>query len=68
MSDNPQELSGKAMKVAMTELREMRQDDAMIFEAAERELFEVTKTVVNYDARRAPGVPRDIHQAQSVSG
>lgn len=47
LSDNPQEMSGKAMKIALTEIREQRQDDAGIFEAVENELFEVQQIVVS---------------------
>jgi hypothetical protein len=56
LTDNPAELSGKAMKIALTELREMREDDAMLFEASESELFGKTRVVVNYDAKRFPKV------------
>jgi hypothetical protein len=51
LSDSPEELSGKAMKIAMTELIERRQDDAMLFEAYERKLYKKTVIVVNHESR-----------------
>jgi hypothetical protein len=56
LTDNAQEMSGAAMRIALTELLEQREDDALVFEDGERRIFEATRTVVNYEAPRTTGL------------
>ena len=58
LSDSAQELSGKAMKISMSELIESRQDDALLFEAGERRIYEKTVVVVNHE-QGVPQLPMD---------
>lgn len=56
LTDNAQELSGAAMRIALTELLEQREDDALVFEDGERRIFDATRIVVNYEAPRTTGL------------